>query len=143
MSGKVIDETTNFTPGTLNNTFEIDGVKCGLQICYDLRFPEGFKKLWEDGANIIFIPSAFYIETGKAHFEILLRSRAIDYQLFIIAPAQGNDSELNKYTFGHSMAIDPWGNVLTKFDETEKMEVVEINLEEVSRVRNLLQLGGR
>lgn len=86
----------------------------GLSICYDLRFPELYRKLVNQGAQILFVPSAFLSTTGKAHWEILLRARAIENQCYIIAPNQVGKNTHGAKNYGNSMIIDPWGNVLAK-----------------------------
>jgi len=86
--------------------------KIGIAICYDLRFPEFFRKLVDLGAQILIIPSAFTAETGAAHWEVLLRARAIENLCYVIAPNQGGFHVNGRKTFGHSMIIDPWGKVL-------------------------------
>lgn len=84
----------------------------GLSICYDLRFPEYYRRLVEQGALMLTVPSAFTYNTGEAHWEVLLRARAIENQCFVLAPNQGGDHGNNRRTWGHSCVIDPWGKVL-------------------------------
>tara|TARA_B100000686_G_C16620933_1_gene879178 strand:+ start:156 stop:944 length:789 start_codon:yes stop_codon:yes gene_type:complete len=84
----------------------------GLSICYDIRFPDLYSKLVKRGVNIITIPSAFTVDTGKAHWEILLRSRAIETSCWVLAPAQVGNHYDNRNTWGHSMIIDPWGRIV-------------------------------
>ena len=91
--------------------------KIGLSICYDLRFPEQYQKLRELGAEIIVVPAAFTYTTGAAHWEVLLRARAIETQCYILAPNQGGQHTPNRASWGHSMIVDAWGEVLAVREE--------------------------
>jgi predicted amidohydrolase len=93
--------------------------KLGLTICYDVRFPRLYRALGQAGAEVITTPAAFTVPTGQAHWEVLLRARAIENGAFIVAPAQGGRHEDGRATWGHSMIIDPWGKVLAKLDHDE------------------------
>jgi predicted amidohydrolase len=95
------------------------GAKLGLTICYDLRFPDLYRRLAQAGADILTAPSAFTRPTGEAHWEILLRARAIENGAFMVAPAQGGRHEDGRSTWGRSMIIDPWGKILAKLDHDE------------------------
>jgi predicted amidohydrolase len=95
------------------------GAKLGLTICYDVRFPRLYRALGQAGAEIITAPAAFTVPTGQAHWEVLLRARAIENGAFVVAPAQGGRHEDGRATYGHSMIIDPWGKVLAKLDHDE------------------------
>ena len=86
--------------------------KLGLTICYDLRFPALFERLSEAGADVIAVPAAFTVPTGKAHWQVLLRARAIEAELFVVAAAQAGRHEDGRETYGHSLVVDPWGEVL-------------------------------
>lgn len=89
------------------------GFKCGLSICYDLRFPELYRKLSAMGAHILFIPANFTFETGRAHWELLVRARAVENQCFVVAPAQtGVNPASGIASYGHSLIVDPWGKIL-------------------------------
>lgn len=110
----------------------------GLTICYDLRFPELYRALVGKGAQIIFVPSAFTAPTGKAHWEPLLRARAIENQVYIVAPNQTGKNPLSFATHGHSMIVDPWGRIVTQaFDQAEVI-VGEIDLDYLVKVRKEL-----
>ncbi len=109
--------------------------KISSVICYDLRFPELFRALADRGSEIIFVPSAFTKLTGQAHWEILLRARAIENQCFILAPAQTGSHGKGRETYGHSMAINPWGEVIANAEEGEKVIFAEIDLDQVEKVR--------
>ncbi|TGL60611.1 carbon-nitrogen hydrolase family protein [Leptospira sarikeiensis] len=104
-------------------------------ICYDLRFPELFRELVNKGADMIFVPSAFTKITGQAHWEILLRARAIENQCFIFAPAQTGTHLNGRETYGHSLVINPWGEILADAKEGEKLLISEIDPEEIQNVR--------
>lgn len=109
--------------------------KLGLSVCYDLRFPEFFRKMLEMGVEIIVIPSAFTAETGAAHWEVLLRARAIENLSYVIAPNQGGFHLNGRKTFGHSMIVDPWGGVLDCYKTGAGFVVSDIDLERLEKVR--------
>ncbi len=115
---------------------DIDGVKVGFSICYDLRFPELYRKLVDKGVKAIFIPAAFTMKTGKDHWEILLRSRAIENQCYIIAPAQTGKHDETRESYGNSMIIDPWGVVIARKGEEEGILNADIDFNYVDEVRN-------
>lgn len=108
----------------------IKGVSCGLSICYDLRFPELYRNLVSRGARIFFVPANFTEKTGKAHWEVLLRARAIENQAFVIAPAQSGSNESSGLkSFGTSMILDPWGKVLARAKKTgEEILTADLDL---------------
>ena len=106
-------ESATVTPGNEIVVTEIDGIQVGLAICYDLRFPELFRILALKGAQAVFLPAAFTLMTGKDHWETLIRARAIENALYMIAPAQWGTYLPGKWCYGRSMVVDPWGTVLT------------------------------
>lgn len=108
----------------------------GLTICYDLRFPAIFERLSEAGAEVIAVPAAFTVPTGQAHWHVLLRARAIEAGLFVVAAAQSGIHEDGRATFGHSLAIDPWGEVLVDGGEGEKLLFADIDLDRIAEVRS-------
>uniref|UniRef100_A0A336KP34 Nitrilase and fragile histidine triad fusion protein NitFhit n=1 Tax=Culicoides sonorensis TaxID=179676 RepID=A0A336KP34_CULSO len=112
--------------------------KIGLQICYDLRFPEVSTFLRQQGANILTYPSAFSVSTGKAHWEVLLRSRAIENQCYVIAAAQNGQHNKKRSSYGHAMIIDPWGKILAECDQGSIPDVVfaEIDASKIKTVRD-------
>ncbi len=110
--------------------------KLGLTICYDLRFPGLFARLAEADADVIAVPAAFTVPTGKAHWHVLLRARAIEAGLFVVAAAQVGHHEDGRQTFGHSLAIDPWGEVLLDMGEERGVAFVDIDLKRISEVRS-------
>ena len=109
--------------------------KLGLTICYDLRFPGLFARLAEADADVIAVPAAFTVPTGKAHWHVLLRARAIEAGLFVVAAAQVGRHEDGRQTFGHSLAIDPWGDVLLDMAEGTGVGFADIDLKRISDVR--------
>lgn len=106
-------ESRSIRPGRRVVTFAMGESRAGLSICYDLRFPELFRKMSRRGARIFFVPSNFTYETGKAHWEILLRARAVENQAYVIAPGQsGRNPDNGILSYGNSMIVDPWGRIL-------------------------------
>ena len=110
--------------------------KLGLTICYDLRFPGLFARLAESDADVIAVPAAFTVPTGKAHWHVLLRARAIEAGLFVVAAAQTGHHEDGRNTFGHSLVIDPWGDVLLDMGEGKGVGFADIDLRRISDVRS-------
>lgn len=109
--------------------------KLGLTICYDLRFPSLFARLAEADADLIAVPAAFTVSTGRAHWHILLRARAIEAGLFVVAAAQVGRHADGRQTFGHSLAVDPWGEVLLDMGEERGVGFVDIDLKRISDIR--------
>jgi predicted amidohydrolase len=107
----------------------------GLSICYDLRFPELYRRLARAGATVITVPSAFTFLTGAAHWEPLLRARAIENQVYVIAPNQCGKSPHGFHDYGNSMIVDPWGTVLARAADGEQVITAEIDTEHLARVR--------
>ena len=107
----------------------------GLTVCYDLRFPELYRALVMRGAQIIFVPSAFTAYTGAAHWETLLRARAIENQLYVIAADQFGESPKSFETHGHSMIVDPWGKILAELVDGAGVISAEIDLDYLTKVR--------
>lgn len=112
--------------------------RLGLTICYDLRFPELFARLAEAGADAIAVPAAFTVPTGRAHWEVLLRARAIEAGLFVIAAAQTGTHEDGRQTYGHSMVVGPWGDVLLDMGREAGVGFAEVDLDEIEAVRSRL-----
>ena len=112
--GKSYQESANFASGQSPVIAHIDNVPCGLTICYDVRFPHLYRQLALDGAQIILVPSAFTATSGKAHWHVLLRARAIETGCYIVAPAQCGIHADGRKTYGHSMIINPWGEILAE-----------------------------
>ena len=110
----------------------------GLSVCYDLRFPELYRRLTAAGAQIIFVPSVFTVPTGQAHWETLLRARAIENQVYIIAPDQTGQHPASMDAYGHSMIVDPWGKVIGKAETDPGLVLAEIDLDYLEKVRRRL-----
>ena len=108
----------------------------GLAICYDLRFPALFERLSEAGAQVISLPAAFTVPTGHAHWHVLLRARAIEAGLYVVAAAQSGEHEDGRRTFGHSLVVDPWGEVLADGGEGNGLVVADIDLARIEEVRS-------
>lgn len=145
--GEAYRESNSFDGGSEAKIVEGPmGAKLGLTICYDMRFPELYLKLARAGAEIIFVPAAFTKPTGEAHWEVLLRARAIESGAFIVAPAQGGLHEDGRQTWGHSMMVDPWGKVLKALDHDEPgMIIADLDLDLVQEARAKIPAwqGGR
>jgi deaminated glutathione amidase len=131
-------ESAAFKPGDAVATYDCEGVKVGCAICYDLRFPYLFQALAERGADMIALPSAFTMQTGKDHWEVLCRARAIETETWFVAPAQtgahtiGNETRL---TYGHSLVVDPWGHVTAKASDGVGIVSTRIDPALVKKVR--------
>ena len=135
-------ESEGYRPGDRAVVAEVEGVKVGLTICYDVRFPHLYRDLAKAGARILTVPSAFSPATGAAHWEVLLRARAIENGCFVLAPAQcGTHPRTDgreRRTHGHSMAVDPWGQVLSDSGTSPSVRVVDLDLDAVNDVRRRL-----
>jgi deaminated glutathione amidase len=107
--------------------------RLGLSVCYDVRFPERYRELGE--VDMIFVPSAFTVPTGQAHWETLLRARAIENQAYVVAPAQGGTHASGRRTWGHTMVVDPWGVVIGVHPEGEGVVIADIDLEHTRQLR--------
>lgn len=131
-----IKESNTIVSGQEVVTAETEFGCFGLSICYDLRFPELFRAMTLAGARIIFLPAAFTLYTGKDHWEVLLRARAIENEVFIVAPAQiGHHRKADWRTFGSTMIINPWGTVVARAEEETTVIVAEIDYAYQDRVR--------
>ncbi len=128
-------ESERIVPGNEIVTAEIDGVTFGLTVCYDLRFPELYRSLALRGAQVLLVPSGFTLHTGRDHWEVLLRARAIENFCYIIAPAQVGAYPPNRHCFGRSMIIDPWGLVLAQAQDMPTVIMAEIDLSQVASAR--------
>lgn len=136
-----IKESFSYTAGDQVVTAETEFGRVGMSICYDLRFPELYRSLVATGATIAFVPAAFTYETGKDHWDVLVRARAIEDQTFVLAPAQWGtwgQPEQNRRCFGNSLAVDPWGRVLARGPDGVGVTFAELDLDEVRRVREIL-----
>jgi predicted amidohydrolase len=131
----VYRESESLEAGAELVTANVDGVTVGLTICYDLRFPELYTSLALRGARILLAPSAFTAYTGTAHWELLVRARAVDTGCFVVAPDQVGFHLPDRACFGHSLIVDPWGRLLTELPEGAGMCMARVDPEEVDRVR--------
>lgn len=131
-----IGESKRFAPGTRAVVAETPWGPMGLSICYDLRFPYLYRAYAQAGAVVMFIPSAFTVPTGQAHWEVLLRARAIETGAFVLAAAQAGHHADGRQTYGHALAVDPWGAVLADLgEEAPALRVVTLDLGAVARAR--------
>lgn len=128
-------ESDTFEPGNEVVTVGTPAGKLGLAICYDLRFPELFRKLREQGAEWITLPSAFTYQTGKAHWNPLLRARAIENQVWMAAPGQGGWNSPRRQTWGHSLIADPWGSVVDELPEGPGVVFADFDRNKLQKVR--------
>jgi predicted amidohydrolase len=118
-TGESARESATYEPGDRAVTARAGDLKLGMTVCYDLRFPALYRALALAGAEVLTIPSAFTRPTGEAHWEVLMRARAIETGSFVLAPAQGGRHEDGRGTYGHSIAVAPWGEVIAAFDHDE------------------------
>lgn len=131
-------ESATILPGTEIVTSSIDDVPIGLSTCYDLRFPELFRIMVLRGAEVIFLPAAFTLYTGKDHWEILLRARAIENQCFMVAAAQFGKHPGGAVTYGRAMIVDPWGLILAEAPDGTGMAIADLDFATLERIRNEL-----
>jgi nitrilase len=132
------DEARVLEAGDQPVAFETGGWRAGLSVCYDLRFPELYRALMRPPCDVLFVPSAFTYTTGLAHWLLLLRTRAVENQCYVVAPAQGGHHENGRRTFGHSAVIDPWGQVLScahEGGEGPGFAIAELSHERINEVR--------
>ncbi|OLP62184.1 nitrilase [Xaviernesmea oryzae] len=135
-NGESWRESAAYTPGEAARLVDLPFGRMGFAICYDVRFPELFKSQAQAGAEIMTLPAAFTRQTGEAHWSVLLRARAIENGMFLIAAAQGGVHEDGRETYGHSMIIDPWGRVLAEAgDAGEEIILAEIDASAVAAAR--------
>lgn len=133
---KKISEAKNYTPGKDYKIVSLNNIKVGLGICFDVRFSEMALHYRVQGAHILTFPAAFTVPTGKAHWHTLLRARAIESQCFVIAPAQWGFHNEKIQTYGHSLVIDPWGEVLLDLSDGVKFGVVDLDFAKIDYVRH-------
>jgi nitrilase len=136
------DEGVAIRAGDTPTAFQAGDLRVGLSVCYDLRFPELYRKLTYAQADapcdLLSVPAAFTYTTGLAHWELLLRARAVENQCYVIAAAQGGTHENGRRTFGHSMIVDPWGKVLAVQPEGEGVVMADIDTAHIASVRQQL-----
>ena len=132
------DEGASILGGNVPTALQAGALRVGLSVCYDLRFPELYRELMHPPCDLLSVPAAFTYTTGMAHWELLLRARAVENQCYVIAAAQGGTHENGRRTWGHSMVIDPWGQVLAVQPEGEGVVLAELDLERIAAVRTQL-----
>ena len=136
------DEGSVIRSGSEAVAFDLDAgggaLRVGLSVCYDLRFPELYRALMDPPCDLLVVPSAFTHTTGRAHWEVLLRARAIENQCYVMAPAQGGRHESGRRTWGHTLIIDPWGEILCCRDEGEGIATAQLDRERLRTVRSQL-----
>ncbi|MGR3496443.1 carbon-nitrogen hydrolase family protein [Citreimonas sp.] len=132
---KPIGESKRFAPGETGVVVDTPWGALGMTICYDLRFPQLYRAEAQAGARLIFVPSAFTVPTGRAHWEVLLRARAIETGTWIVASAQTGTHEDGRETWGHSLVVDPWGRLVCDMGDAPGLEVVEIDLDQSDKAR--------
>jgi predicted amidohydrolase len=129
------EESASVAPGNEIVTFDLEGLRVGLAICYDLRFPELFRILALRGADLIVLPAAFTMTTGKDHWEILIRARAIENGVYMMAPGQVGHDGNGKWCYGRSLIVDPWGTVLATAPDAETVIHSTLDRTRLSAVR--------
>jgi nitrilase len=129
------DEGRTLRAGSEPVAVQAGAVRVGLSICYDLRFPELYRGLMNPPCDLLVVPAAFTYTTGQAHWELLLRARAVENQCYVLASAQGGTHENGRRTWGHSMVVDPWGEVLAVQAVGEGVVMAELDAERIAQVR--------
>lgn len=133
--GSIYDEAKGVMPGDKIVCLKTPFFSLGLSICYDLRFAHLYSALRDQNADVILVPAAFTEETGKAHWEVLLRARAIETQSYIIAAAQAGKHHENRSTHGHAMIVDPWGVIIAQCGKNNGLAIAEIDMDFVKNLR--------
>jgi len=128
-------ESDTLSPGNEITVIETPFATIGIGICYDIRFVELSRIMALKGAELLIFPGAFNMTTGPAHWQLLFRSRALDNQVFVIGVAPALDKNANYNSYGHSIAINPWGELIEELDYEEELKVIEIDLDEIKKVR--------
>ena len=138
VGGVAYRESEHEEPGTEIVTAPLGGLIAGLSVCYDLRFPELYRILAVRGARLLTVPSAFTLATGRDHWEVLLRARAIENQAFVLAPNQVGEAPPHFSSYGHSAIVDPWGAVLATAADGERFVAADLDLAAQEQVRESL-----
>lgn len=133
---RTYNESAYTEAGNQVQVFDFEGVRFGLAICYDLRFPELFRALKKRGAQVVFLPSAFTVPSGKAHWQTLLRARAIENQFYMVAPGLSGKSGNGAHTYGNSLVVDTWGTVRAKAKKQSCVLSFRFELEHVAACRS-------
>lgn len=137
--GRVYKESASIKAGHAPVMVATAQARFGLSICYDVRFSALYRYLATSGAHIICVPAAFTVPTGQAHWEVMVRARAIETGCFILAPAQGSNHQDGRVTYGHTMAVNPWGDIIAKLDHDQPdFLVVDLDLSEIEQARQAI-----
>ena len=136
--GTSLRESAATSAGSEPVSAEVMGVRLGMTICYDVRFPELYRQLIDQGARMVTVPAAFTVTTGKDHWHPLLRARAIENQVYVLAPAQHGKHPKGRQTFGKSIIIDPWGEIVAQVSEGEGFATAQLDFAYQDRVRTSL-----
>jgi len=140
-NGKSYRESEATSAGDAPVVVAVKDVPVGLSVCYDVRFPELYRALAAQGARILTVPAAFTLQTGKDHWSVLVRARAIENQCFVLAAAQHGTHPQGRATYGKSMIVDPWGDVLAQVGEGPGVAIAELDFEYQDRVRAAIPCG--
>jgi len=133
-------ESDTLTAGNSMTVIDTEFCKIGVAICYDVRFPEWFRKMTVKGAKIVFLPAAFNTTTGPVHWSLTMRARALDNQIYFAANSPARDENGPYQAYGHSCVVDPWGKIVAEADENEDIIYWDVDLEYVESIRNQLPL---
>jgi len=134
-TGESWRESAAYAPGERPVVVTTPWAKLGLSVCYDIRFPDLYRALSDAGAELLSVPAAFTVPTGKAHWHILLRARAIEAGAFVVAAAQAGEHEDGRRTFGHSLVVDPWGEILLDMDDGLGVGFADLDMARLADVR--------
>ena len=138
--GQTFKESDTLTAGDHDTVFDTEFGRMGVMLCFDIRFPELARMMVNDGAKAIFVPAAFNMTTGPAHWELSFRTRALDNQIYMIGCAPMRDESAGYISWGHSIVTDPWGRVIDMLDEKEGVLLTELDLDYEEQVREELPL---
>ena len=138
--GQTFKESDTLTAGDHDTVFDTEFGRMGVMLCFDIRFPELARMMVNDGAKAIFVPAAFNMTTGPAHWELSFRARALDNQIYMIGCAPMRDESAGYISWGHSIVTDPWGRVIDMLDEKEGVLLTELDLDYEEQVREELPL---
>ena len=138
--GQTFKESDTLTAGDSDTVFDTEFGKMGVMLCFDIRFPELSRMMVNDGAKVIFVPAAFNMTTGPAHWELSFRTRALDNQIYMVGCAPARDVSAGYISWGHSIVTDPWGRVIDMLDEKKGILLAELDMDYEEQVREELPL---
>ena len=138
--GQCYQESATLSAGDQISVFDTEFGKMGICICFDCRFPEIVRLMTLRGARMILVPAAFNMTTGPAHWELMFRGRAVDNQCYMIGTSDARDEQAGYVSWGHSLVVSPWGDVVTQMDEKPGIQITEIDLDRVDAIREQLPL---